>query len=158
MYSFCYVSIVQAIIHAARGIASCSKSLNREEYLTNICTQMAELIGAKESNKFVVTACVHVLDILIDKKELAVFSVFYPKLFAPFLIITQQPYYGTLEYSDPSHTSWDTSSIERAIRGLTRIMITGSVMPNIMDACSLLIPAVFHAYVFAESSKSIAHR
>lgn len=114
---------------------------------------MADLIGEKDSNKFVVTTCVHVLDLLIDKNELAVFSIFFPRLFAPFLVITQQPYYGTLQYDDPSRTSWDNASIERAIRGLTRIMITGSVMPNIMDSCSLLIPAVFHAYVFAESSK-----
>ena len=118
---------------------------------------MADLIGEKDSNKFVVTTCVHVLDLLIDKNELAVFSIFFPKLFAPFLVITQQPYYGTLQYDDPSRTSWDNASIERAIRGLTRIMITGSVMPNIMDSCSLLIPAVFHAYVFAESSKWFCH-
>lgn len=115
---------------------------------------MATLIGEKDSNKFVVTTCVHVIDILIDKNELAVFSIFFPKLFAPFLVITQQPYYGTLQFDDSPHTSWDNESISRAIRGLTRILITGSVMPNIMDACSLLIPAVFHAYVFAESSRS----
>ena len=139
-------------MHAAKGIASCSRDLDRSSYVSNICQQIVALLGDKNSNKFVVTTCVHVIDLLIQKKETLVFSVFFTSLFAPLLSISQQPFYGTLCF-DKVRLSWDASSIETAVRGLVRIMITGSTLLTIMDACSCLMPAIFHAYVFAESSK-----
>lgn len=139
-------------MHVAKGIASCSRDLDRPRYVSNICQQIVALLGDKNSNKFVVTACVHIIDLLIQKKETLVFSVFFASLFAPLLSISQQPFYGALCF-DKIQSFWNASSIETAVRGLVRIMITGSTLLTIMDACSCLIPAIFHAYAFAESSK-----
>ena len=141
----------------ARGVASCSKRVVYDEYMTSLASQLTTILQEKDSNPYVVTVCVHVLDLLLLKNPNTVFSIFFPHLFSPLLFITKQPFFSSISLQPSSFPAIPTPPdlLTRVVRSATRILQVGSTMPRIVDAVSVLIPSLFHLYVFCLASKSL---
>ncbi|KAM7455636.1 hypothetical protein BLSTO_03606 [Blastocystis sp. subtype 1] len=147
---------LNAIVCVARGIASCSKHVAYDEYMQSLGSQLAAILQEKGSNPYVVTVCVHVLDLLLLKDSNAVFSILFPTLFAPLLFVTKQPFFSSISLQPSSFPSIPTPPdlLTRVVRCAARLLQVGSTIPHVVDAVSVLIPSLFHLYVFCLASKN----
>ena len=123
--------------------------------MNSICSQIAAILKDKNANKFVVTTCVHVIDILFQKHPNVVYGVFFPALFSPLLTITQQPYYGSfsLEPTSQSHFPIPSEQITECVRAAARLLLVGSLLQKVVDSLSIVMPALFHLFVFSQTAK-----
>lgn len=123
--------------------------------MNSLGSQLASLLQAKDSNPYLITVCVHILDILLLKTPNTVFSVFFPVLFSPLLFIAKQPFYSSISLQPAQFPPLPTppECVERSVRSASRLLQVGSTMPRILDAFSVLVPALFHLYVFSLYSK-----
>lgn len=125
--------------------------------MQSLGSQLAAILQEKGSNPYVVTVCVHVLDLLLLKDSNAVFSILFPTLFAPLLFVTKQPFFSSISLQPSSFPSIPTPPdlLTRVVRCAARLLQVGSTIPHVVDAVSVLIPSLFHLYVFCLASKSL---
>lgn len=123
--------------------------------MKSLGSQLASILQDTDSNPYLITVCVHILDSLLLKTPTTVFSVFFPVLFSPLLFITKQPFYSSISLQPAHFPPLPTPSdgVERSVRSASRLLQVGSTMPRVLDALSVLIPSLFHLYVFSLSSK-----
>lgn len=116
--------------------------------MMNISFQICDLIENPASNQFVVTTCIHVIDILLRKEPIVVYQYIFTRLFGPLLQLVSQPFYCNISFKANNH-----GSVEEAVRSLTRILQSSTTLLSIINSLSVFTPVLFHLYVFANSVK-----